>query len=54
MAQIINEKVVIQFSKLVKNADKGEYILTEELLEKIETAIQECMPDGVIVEFTGE
>lgn len=51
MAQILEEKIVIKMSELAKDdpCDRTTYI-TQEMLETIESVVQELVPAGIIVE----
>jgi len=53
MAQVVSERVTVQFSKLVKNTDQQSFILDEESLIKIEEALQNYFGNDVIVELVG-
>lgn len=50
MAQIQEEVLVIKFSKLVKNSDSADGIVTEEIINSLEQVAQELADKGVIVE----
>jgi len=54
MARIIEDVIVIKFSKLTKDSDKNVKIVTNETLQAIEQVTQELVGDGVIVEVVAE
>jgi len=55
MARIVTEKLVIQFSKLVKDSeDDNVYVLTPEIIESLVESIQSSIDPSIIVEFTSE
>ena len=49
MAKIIEGKWVIQLSKLVKNDNQEEIVLTDEELETIQSAVEQLVDDETIV-----
>lgn len=51
MAKIHEEVVIIKLSRLVKNDDKENTILTEKMNSEIEQVVQELVGDNVIVEL---
>lgn len=50
MAQVVEENIVIRVSKLVKNNDSKQTLVSEETIQALEQVAQELMGDGVIVE----
>lgn len=54
MAKIVEDIVIVRFSKLVKNDDKNQEILTEDLQQALEQVSQELVGDGVVVEVIKE
>ena len=51
MAKIVEDVLVIKFSKIVKdNDDKAQVIATREVQQALEQVAQELVGDGVIVE----
>ena len=52
MAQIIEDVIVIKFSKLVKNGEsEGSHIVGAEIQTALEQVAQELVGDSVIVEI---
>lgn len=49
MAQIVSETVTITFSKLVKNNEKSEQLLSSDLLTALETVAAELCEDSTVV-----
>jgi hypothetical protein len=51
MAKIVEDVVVIKFSKIVKDNDKAEQIITNrEIQQALEQVAQELVGDSVVVE----
>ena len=50
MAKIVEEVVVIKLSKLVKDADAGTQIASNEIVEALQSVAEELTGSGVIVE----
>lgn len=50
MAQIHEEILIIKLSKLVKNSDGTESVITEEVVNSLEQVTQELVGSGIIVE----
>lgn len=50
MAKIVEDVVVIKFSKIVKDGDADVEIVGQELISALEQVAQELMGSGVIVE----
>jgi len=50
MAKIVEDVVVIKFSKLVKESDKDVAITNSEILAALEQVAQELVGDGIVVE----
>jgi len=50
MAKIQEEVIVIKFSKLVKDSDTAESLVTEETLGALEQVAQELVGDSIIAE----
>jgi len=50
MAKIVEDVVVIKFSKIVKDYDEVSGVTTAELEQALEQVAQELAGDGVIVE----
>lgn len=50
MAKIVEDVVVIKFSKIVKDYDEVSGITTVELEQALEQVAQELAGDGVVVE----
>lgn len=51
MAKVVEEIVVLRFSKLVKNEQDAGVIATPEVTSALEQVAQELVGDGVIVEI---
>jgi hypothetical protein len=51
MAHFKEEVVVIKISKLYKDKDTQKDLLSNEILENIETIVQEMVGDGALVEM---
>lgn len=51
MAHVVEEVIVIKFSKLVKTASDGSTTITPDLLIALEQVAQELAGDSVIVEI---
>lgn len=54
MAKVLEETVVIKFSKLVKSSDKSEQIVTDEIVTALEQVAQELCGNDIIAEITQE
>jgi hypothetical protein len=54
MAKIIEDIVIVRFSKLVKSDDKNQEILSEDMQQALEQVAQELVGDGVVVEVIKE
>jgi len=54
MAKIVEDIVVVRFSKLVKNDDKNQEILSGEMQLALEQVAQEIVGEGVVVEVIKE
>ena len=50
MARMIEEVIVIKLSKLVKDNDSSDYIVTEDAQIALEQVAQELAGSGVLVE----
>lgn len=50
MAKIVEEVVVIKFSKLVKDSDTNESVVTDETFASLEAVAQELVGSGAVVE----
>jgi hypothetical protein len=50
MAKVIEDVVVVKFSKLVKDDADNHDIATKEILQTLEQVSQELAGDGIIVE----
>jgi hypothetical protein len=50
MAKIVEEIVVIKFSRLVKDDDNSETVVTDETIASLEAVAQELVGSGAIVE----
>lgn len=50
MAKIVENIVVIKFSKLVKEQDPASTLITEDIRVALEQVSQELVGDGVVVE----
>lgn len=50
MAKIVEDVLVIKFSKIVKDTDSTESAITGEVQTALEQVAQELVGDGVIVE----
>jgi hypothetical protein len=51
MAKIIEDVVVIKFSKIVKDSEEGASIAGEEIQLALEQVAQELVGSGVVVEI---
>ena len=55
MAKIVEDAIVIKFSKIVKDSDKTEVVLaSREVQPALEQVAQELVGDAVIVEVVSE
>lgn len=56
MAKIIEEVVAIKFSRIAKNDDNPDKIITKEEIDVIDAALQEVLelPSGVVIEVQEE
>lgn len=55
MAKILEQTVVIRFSKIVKDSTKSnEAVVDEDLLASLEQVVQEIAGDAVVVEVIEE
>lgn len=55
MAKILEQNIVIRFSKIVKDSKKSdENVVDEELLASLEQVVQEIVGDSVVVEVIEE
>ncbi len=50
MAKMIEDVLVIKLSKLVKDSESGEHIVTEDIHAALEQVAQELVGNGVLVE----
>lgn len=50
MAKVIEDVVIVKFSKLVKDDADDQDIATKEILQTLEQVSQELAGDGIIVE----
>jgi hypothetical protein len=50
MAKIQQETLTLKLSKLVRDSDSEESILTQDLIEQVEQIVQELVGKDVIVE----
>ena len=51
MAQIIQDNIVITLSRLVKEGEEGESVVSEEMKTTLASVAQEFAPAGVLVEI---
>ena len=51
MAKIVQESVVVTFSKISKNVEESSEILSDDIMSSMEQIIQELVQPGVIVEI---
>lgn len=54
MAKIVQEMLVIKFSKLVKDSEKQGSLVNDETYQALEQVVQELVGDGVVVEVIKE
>lgn len=54
MAKVVEEVLVIKFSKLVKDDDKTHELITTESMSALEQVAQELVGNGIIVEAIKE
>jgi len=54
MAKIIEDIVIVRFSKLVKSDEKDKEIITSDIQQALEQVSQELVGDGVVVEVIKE
>lgn len=52
MAKIIEENIVIKVSRLVKNPDETDSMVTAEMLQALEQVAQELVGSAAVVEIT--
>jgi len=50
MAKIVEDMVVIKFSKIVKDSDESGSPVSDEIKSSLEQVAQELVGDGVVVE----
>jgi len=50
MAQIQEEIIAIRVSTLVKDSDKADNVITDDMIETLEEAVAQLVGDGHIVE----
>lgn len=54
MAKIVEDVLVVKFSKIVKDSESDvEVIATRDIQQALEQVAQELVGDGIIVEVTG-
>jgi histone H3/H4 len=54
MAKIVEDVIVIKFSKLVKDGSDGQQLAGQEIQQALEQVAQELVGDSVIVEVIKE
>jgi hypothetical protein len=54
MAQLITEKITIEISRLARDGEKLDPIVTSDLGKTLEEVIQELVPSGSVVEAKAE
>ncbi len=54
MAKILEEMVVVRFSKIVKDSEKDKKVVNAEIISALEQLAQEVAGDSVIVEVIKE
>jgi len=54
MAKVVEEVIVIKFSKLVKDDDKTHELIITESMSALEQVAQELVGNGIIVEAIKE
>jgi hypothetical protein len=54
MAKLQTETIVIQVSKLYKDAETPTEIISAEVISSLEAVVQELAGDGALVEITAE
>lgn len=54
MAKIIEQHVVLRFSKIAKDSNNSSNVVAPEVLQSLEQVIQEIVGDNVIVELSVE
>lgn len=50
MAKIIEDVIVVKFSKIVKDSEQKPDIVSDDIVSTIEQVVQELVGDGVVVE----
>lgn len=50
MAKVQEQNVVITVSKLVKNDDQGQPLVTQDVLDALASVAEELLGNGVVVE----
>ena len=51
MAKIVEDVIVIKFSKIVKDSEEGSSVATSDVQAALEQVAQELVGDAVVVEF---
>ena len=54
MAKIIEQNVVVRFSKIAKDSNNSPNVVDPEVLQSLEQVIQEIVGDNVVVELNVE
>lgn len=54
MAKIIEELVVVRFSKIVKDTEKNKTLVSAELMQTLEQVVQEIAGEAILVEVIKE
>ena len=54
MAKIIEELVVVRFSKIVKDTEKNKSLVSAELMQTLEQVVQEIAGEAILVEVIKE
>lgn len=55
MAKIVEDAVVIKFSKIVKNNENDSLVIaSEKIIQELEQLVQELVGDSIIVEIMGD
>lgn len=54
MAKVIEELVVVRFSKIVKDTAKNNTLVSAELMQTLEQVVQEIAGEAILVEVIKE
>ena len=54
MAKVIEELVVVRFSKIVKDTEKNKTLVSAELMQTLEQVVQEIAGEAILVEVIKE